>query len=109
MDIWRLRSDNSLVSIGYDFNRDLDNDSLVIYDNKGKSCYSYIDRDFDGIMDLEYILNPKGEVVAICDDSNRDGRYEDFLHFTQDSVITYRDSNQDGYFASEEIVDTRAR
>lgn len=109
IQVCRLRSDNSLVSIHYDLNRDLENDSSVFFDTKGRSAGAWIDRDYDGLMDFEYLLDRHGNIVSTYDDSDRDGRFEDYSWWSPDSIITHRDLNDDGFFGSDEIISRRGR
>jgi len=109
IQVCRLRTDGSLLSVWYDLNEDLADDSSVYFDNKGRSASAWVDLDYDGIMDLEYVLGMDGEILATYEDSDRDGRVEDYTRHTNDSLITYRDKNQDGHFAFTEIIERRSR
>lgn len=109
MQICRLRADSSLVSIWYDLNEDLENDSCVNFDNQGRSSEAWVDQDRDGVFDLAYLFDATGKIVATHEDSDRNGRYEDYTWYTADSLITYRDEDQDGFFAMDEIIERRKR
>lgn len=101
--ITKWRSTGKVFSYGYDLNEDLADDSLIQLGAVGSSATIWVDQDYNGVYDLEYVINDQGRCIAQYRDPHQDGYFESYTFLTPDSAFTFIDNNEDGRFTEDEI------
>jgi hypothetical protein len=102
--ISRLKSDGRLLDVGYDRNQDLENDSLVAYAANGRVCQIWVDEDFNGLYEVNYMLDTFAVITVRFEDIGQDGYFEELTRFRSDSVFVYRDADMNGWYDDHEMI-----
>ncbi|MBK9276426.1 MAG: hypothetical protein IPM49_18055 [Flavobacteriales bacterium] len=107
--IRRLKADRRLLDVGYDRNRDLEDDSVITYATNDKAAYVQVDEDFNGIFEVQYAFDPSDRLVARFEDFGQNGYFDEWVRYTADSVFVYLDANADGWCDDLELKQRQAR
>ena len=107
--IARWKRSGDLFDPGFDRNEDGSDDSVMIFGSNELMAAIWVDEDFNGPMEVQYVHSNTGLLISKYEDLGQDGYYEEFIHFTVDSALTYRVANHDGYFAPNERIRSEAR
>jgi hypothetical protein len=107
--ITRWKHSGGLVDVGVDRNGDRSDDSVIVYGSNDRIAAIWVDEDYNGLLEVQYIYSNSGLLISKYEDLGQDGSYEEFIHYTMDSALTYRDANNDGYFAPNERVRSEVR
>ena len=109
MLVTRWKADDRVLEAFFDVNEDLEWDSLVVFSADQRPSTIWVDQDFNGIYEVSFLLNRKGDLVSRYEDIGQDGWWEEYERFTQDSTFLYRDANGDGYYATDEMFRSAKR
>lgn len=99
----RFKTDGRLMETCYDRNRDLENDSCIVFGRAGYKSV-WVDEDFDGWMEVQYLYDREGRLMARYEDIGQEGHMNEYIRYTRDSLFVYRDANADGWFEESEII-----
>jgi uncharacterized protein (UPF0333 family) len=106
--ITRSKVDGRLCDVGYDRNQDLQDDSAVVYDLQERPSTIWVDEDYNGVLEVQYLYDRKGRMIARYEDIGQDGHVEEYIRHTADSAFIYRDRNEDGWFEERELERSEA-
>lgn len=101
------KESKEVVEYAYDRNEDLSEDPVLVLGKEGRTSTIWVDQDFNGILEVQYLFNKDGRCIARYEDPGQDGFVEDFIHYDTDSVRSYRDRDMDGRFTEAERTASR--
>lgn len=101
------KDSEEVVEYAYDRNQDLSEDSVLVLGKEGRTSTIWVDEDFNGILEVQYLFNKDGRCIARYEDLGQDGFVEEFIHYGTDSVRSYRDRDMDGRFTEAERTTSR--
>lgn len=104
----RFKADGRLMDVCYDRNRDLENDSCIVF-GRGGGKTIWVDEDYDGWMEVQYLYDRQERLIARYEDIGQDGHVNEYIRYAPDSIFVYRDVNEDAWFEEREIVRRAAR
>jgi len=76
----------------------------VVYSSSGKAVTIWVDENFNGLEEVEYLYSPTEELIARYEDREEDGYVEEYTRYAPDSLFIYRDADQDGFYAPSEMI-----
>lgn len=101
--ISRWKDTGGVVEYAYDRNEDLERDSVVVLGRSGLTGSIWVDEDYNGILEVSYVMDKHGRCVARYEDLGQDGFVEEFIHYANDTAYTFVDNNEDGRFTDDEL------
>ncbi len=107
--VTKWKRDGKVESIGFDLNDDRELDSLVAYGKGQLITTIWVDKDFNGIYEIEYLYSSEEELIARYDDHLQSGQFLHFTRYTRDSLFRYEDENENGWFEETELYHKGSR
>jgi len=103
----KWKETQKVYDYAFDRNNDHTDDSLIVLGKNGQTSAIWVDEDYNGYYEVQYIYDRNGRCIVRYEDLGQDGSVEELISFGADSTRTYIDRNENGLYEQHEILSTR--